>query len=64
MIRKLPESAERSHAATVLVPAAEQIVTAAASVGEAAVPVSDGDASDIDDAHHHGETCTCNLRGE
>jgi len=26
--------------------------------------MSDEDAFSIDDAHHHGETCTCNLRGE
>jgi hypothetical protein len=34
------------------------------SVDEGSLQTSEGNAFDPDDAHHHGETCTCNLRGE
>jgi len=42
----------------------KQAVSDDEPVDRGAAGMSDEDAFSIDDAHHHGETCTCNLRGE
>jgi hypothetical protein len=42
----------------------KRAVSDGGSADEGSARTSDEDAFSIDDAHHHGETCTCNLRGE
>jgi len=42
----------------------KQAVADGGSADGGSARMSDEDAFSIDDAHHHGETCTCNLRGE
>jgi len=44
--------------------AAKRAVPDGGSADEYSAPMSDIDAYGIAEAHHHGETCTCNLRGE
>jgi hypothetical protein len=42
----------------------KQAVSDGGNVAAGSEGMSDEDAFSVDDAHHHGETCTCNLRGE